>query len=240
MNKRESILKRIHNLLNRTEEKGASKSEAKIALEKAGKLMSEYNITELDLQKINETYFKKEEIKFKRQSITDLLTTLGDAFDCIFTYKSIYNVGYYFGFELDVKMCVHFAIMLDDILEKEIKEYKKSYEYYKLKWNYQPTAIIKNFVAGFSEEVEEKLKELKRQREIVEVSNGTSLMVIKSQQVSLEFEKLFNPKIVKTPELILIKSAYLEGANRGESIQFNKPIEECNNNLLKLETIKKR
>ena len=222
----DSILKRILNLLNRNEKNGATKAEAEIALAKAGELMTQYNITEFDLKKVDTSSFKRMEIKFKRQSITDLLTYLARTFDCVFTYKSVYNIGYFFGFELDVKICVHFAKMLDSILESEIREYKKSYEYYKLKWNYQPTAIIKNFVAGFTEIIDSKLKLIEDSRKIKETSNGTSLMVIKKKEVDDEFKKRYDVKYVDSPETVLILQASTEGVEQGKKVNLNTPIEQ--------------
>lgn len=222
----DSILKRILNLLNRNEKNGATKAEAEIALAKAGELMTKYNITEFDLKKVDTSSFKRMEIKFKRQSITDLLTYLARTFDCVFTYKSVYNIGYFFGFELDVKICVHFAKMLDSILESEIREYKKSYEYYKLKWNYQPTAIIKNFVAGFTEIIDSKLKLIEDSRKIKEISNGASLMVIKKKEVDNEFKKRYDVKYVDSPETVLILQAFTEGVEQGKKVNLNTPIEQ--------------
>lgn len=222
----DSILKRILNLLNRNEKNGATKAEAEVALAKAGELMTQYNITEFDLKKVDTSSFKRMEIKFKRQSITDLLTYLARTFDCVFTYKSVYNIGYFFGFDLDVKICVHFANMLDSILESEIREYKKSYEYYKLKFNYQPTAIIKNFVAGFTETLEYKLKLIEDSRKIKETSNGTSLMVIKKKEVDDEFKKRYDVKYVDSPETVLILQAFAEGVEQGKKVNLNTPIEQ--------------
>lgn len=48
----DKIIRQILNLLNRNEKKGATKYEAENALNLANKLMTEYNISELDLKKL--------------------------------------------------------------------------------------------------------------------------------------------------------------------------------------------
>lgn len=222
----ESIIKKILALLNRTVEKGATKYEAEVALKKANELMTEYSITEFDLKKIDSSSFVEESIYYKRQSATWLYTWLADAFDCEFFYYRHLKKGVFFGFEIDVKLCLHFANMLTLILESQIRAYKKSREYYYLIYDYQPTTVIHNFVDGFINEIRIKLKELKEQRNAkIEKSTGTSLMIIKNEQVRAAFELKHQPKASKEREVVFIEKAYFSGIDIAQPIKLNQPLE---------------
>lgn len=233
----EAIIRKILALLDRTEKRGATKHEAEIALRKANELMTEYSITEFDLKKVDRSSFVEKSIKYKRQSSTWIYTHLADAFDCEFFYYSRLKEGVFFGFEIDVKICIHFANMLTDVLESEIKNYKKSRQYYYLVYDYQPQAIIHNFVSGFTEEIESKLKELKDQRNAkIQESTGTALMVIKAEQVQEAFKLKHQPKPSKEREVVFINGAYISGGDSAEAVQFNPAIESEADELLKIGT----
>lgn len=228
----ENIIRKIQGLLNRNEKNGATKHEAETALRMAVRLMTEYDISEFDLKKVNKDSFVEQEILLKRMDITTLFTGLANAFDCEFYYRSHIKKGYFFGFELDGKMCVHFSKMITEIILKEITDYKKGYNYHCLIYNYQPRAVVKNFVKGFSHNLLEKLDEIRKSKEQVVLSSGTSLMVIKSQQVKDEFEKRHTCKVVEDKGFVMIGQAFLTGSERSDGIEFNKPLtdsspEEC-------------
>lgn len=231
----EKIINKILNLLNRTEKNGATKHEAEIALRTATELMTKYEITEHELKKVDRSSFSDKAVKLFRMDITTLFTRLAKTFDCEFYYYSGIREGHFFGFEIDVKLCVHFAQMLSALLSKEIREYKKSSRYKELTCIYQEKMIIRNFVAGYCDELRDKLIELEESKKQIIASSNTSLMVIKHKQVADEFKRL-NPdiKIKDDSELFFIKSVFLTGAERAESVNFNNPVESGKENLLQI------
>lgn len=233
------ILQRILNLLERNEKNGATKHEAEVALKIANKLMAEYNITEFDLKKVDRSSFVDKPFDMFRLDIVSVLQDLAETFDCESYYYKRKKEFHFFGFEIDVKLCLHFAQMISQVLSLEIKQYKNSIYYAKLCEIYQPQLLIRNFVAGFSNELSEKLEQLRREKEEIVLSNGTSLMVIKKQQVNDEFNRL-NPNIkISKNSFHFIREAMLSGAERAENISFNKPIEtDIEQNLLQIENRK--
>lgn len=225
------ILTRILNLLERTEKNGATKYEAEVALKKANELMTEYNITEFDLKKVDRSSFVDKPFQMIRLDIASLFQVLAETFDCESYYYRLKKEFHFFGFELDVKMCIHFAKMLTDVLTLEIQNYKKSEQYKELTEVYQNQMVMRNFVKGFSEGLIDKLEQMQEKKEQVILSNGTSLMVIKMQQVQDEFNRLHGDIKISKSNFHLIKSAYLYGATKSEGVCFNKPIEEKGNFL---------
>ena len=239
MNDRNNLINKILNLLNRTQEKGATKAEAEAALKIAAELMAKYEITELDLKKADRNFFKDGSIKLFRMDITSLFTKLANTFDCEFYYYSVIKEGHFFGFEIDVKLCIHFAEMLSSILAAEIRKYKNSDRYKDLVRTYQEKLVVKNFVKGFYLELADKLDEVKRNKEKIILSSGTSLMVIKAQQVKEEFDILHSKiKTVEDKAFVIIKSALLDGTQKANNVQFNNPIEKGTEDLLLLNTNK--
>ena len=229
----DKILKRILNLLERNEKNGATKHEAETALKLANKLMTEYNISEFDLKKVDRSSFVDRPFKMTRLNVVNLFQDLAETFDCESYYYRYKKEFHFFGFELDVKMCLHFAEMLQNILESDIKRYKKSQQYKELVSVYQPKLIIKNFIEGFSFSLEERFEEMRQEK--IEISSGTSLMVVKAQQVKDEFFRLNGKiKISKIRAFHIIRESFSEGGNCADKIQFNKPIEGTHDNYIRI------
>lgn len=217
------ILQKVLNLLERTEKNGATKHEAETALKLANKLMTEYNITEFDLKKIDRSSFVDKPFQMIRIDIALLFQVLAETFDCESYYYKHKKEFHFFGFELDIKMCIHFAKMLTDVLTLEIRNYKESEQYKELTEIYQNQMVIRNFVNGFSEGLIDKLKQMQKEKEQVVLSSGTSLMVIKKQQVQDEFNRLHKIHVSKS-NFHFIKSAFMNGVLKSDGVQFNKPI----------------
>jgi len=233
----DKILKRILNLLERNEKNGATRSEAETALKLANRLMTEYNITEFDLNKVDRSSFVDKPFNMSRLDVVNLFQKLAEAFDCESYYYKLKKEFHFFGFNLDVKLCLHFAQMLQDCLELEIKNFKKSEKYKELVSIYQPKIIIKNIIKGFSYSLYERFEGM-RQEKIV-ISSGTSLMVIKTQQVKNEFQRLYNNiKISKNSDWHLIKSAFMYGEDCADKVQFNKPVEKLQDDYIRIGILK--
>lgn len=229
----DKILKKILNLLERNEKNGATKYEAESALKLANKLMAEYNITELDLKKVDRSSFIDRPFQMSRLEVVCLFQELAETFECESYYYKLKKEFHFFGFEIDVKLCLHFAQMLQDILESDIKTFKKSRKYQELVSIYQPKMIIKNFIKGFSANLYERFDEMRKEK--IVISSGTSLMVIKMQQVQGEFQRLHgNIKMSKAGNFHLIAPAYMEGDDKADKVQFNKPLENPQDDFLKI------
>ena len=183
------ILKKIIALMERNKKNGATKYEAETALKMANRLMAKYDITELDLKKVDRSSFTDKPFKMTRLAVLNLLTELAKAFDCEHYYYRAVKEFHFFGFEIDVKMCLYFANMLQAILESDIKNYKKSDKYKELVSIYQPKIIIRSFINGFYYSLAKRFKEMKEEKQII--SSGTSLIVVKKQQVQDEFQQRF-------------------------------------------------
>ncbi len=230
----DKIIRQILNLLNRNEKKGATKYEAENALNLANKLMTEYNISELDLKKVDRSSFIDKSVKMLRLDMAKLFSQLAQAFDCEHYYYKLKKEFHFFGFELDVKICIHFAEMLTAVLIQDLKRYKKSDEYKQLIEVYQGKMIMRNFVEGFTQKLSIRLHEMQKEKQKAILSSGTSLMVIKKQQVTDEFNKLHNNVKISKDSFSFIKSAFLQGEMNANNVQFNKPIENISNELLQI------
>ena len=131
MNDIDKIKGRIKALLSRTVDRGASENEAKIALEKATKLMTEYQITQHDLKTYSDDKIEEKTIEISRQSVymRGLLASICACFDCESYYTSGTKKVTIFGYKTDIDMTEYISSVAFTAIENEINKSKRSEDF---------------------------------------------------------------------------------------------------------------
>lgn len=228
MNNMDKIKAKIKALLSRTVDRGATENEAKIALEKATKLMTKYQITQHDLKTYSDDKIEEKTIEISRQSVymRSLLASICGCFDCESYYTSGTKMVTIFGYKTDIDMTEYIANVVFTALENEINKYKRSEDFECLIMYHAPRTVINGFIHGFCYRIGQKIKELvaKKTQEI-ESATGTSLICLKSQMIKKSFESLHSDlrhsNYTPPPSL---KSAFVAGVESARNTSINKGI----------------
>lgn len=238
MNDIDKIKGRIKALLSRTVDRGASENEAKIALEKATKLMTEYQITQHDLKTYSDDKIEEKTIEISRQSVymRGLLASICACFDCESYYTSGTKKVTIFGYKTDIDMTEYISSVAFTALENEINKYKRSEDFECLIMYHAPRTVINGFINGFCYRISQKIKELvaKKTQEI-ETTTGTSLICLKNQMIKKSFEarhpNLGHSNYTPAPSL---KSAFEAGVESARNTSINRGIGQKNTVQTKL------
>ena len=231
--KKENILKKVKALLNRNVKNGATLNEAEIAFRKASQLMKEYCISEQEVNDFQPTNFIESKIRMTRfGDFTTLVTAIADFFDCEFFWQKGLKRGTFFGYDVDVELCVYFYDIARNALESGLKNFKKSYEYHCALYNNSPSKLTLSYIRGFCLKLASKLDEMKKAQTAEILSTGTSLILVKKEIVESEFNKLHQDiKESSSRSIDVVESALIAGIADAKKVQFNKGIKEQENVL---------
>ena len=231
--KKENILKKVKALLNRNVKNGATLNEAEIAFRKASQLMKEYCISEQEVNDFQPTNFIESKIRMTRfGDFTMLVTAIADFFDCEFFWQKGLKRGTFFGYDVDVELCVYFYDIARNALESGLKNFKKSYEYHCALYNNSPSKLTLSYIRGFCLKLASKLDEMKKAQTAEILSTGTSLILVKKEIVESEFNKLHQDiKESSSRSINVAESALIAGIADAKKVQFNKGIKEQENVL---------
>lgn len=231
--KKENILKKVKALLNRNVMNGATLNEAEIAFRKASQLMKEYCISEQEVNDFQPTNFIESKIRMTRfGDFTMLVTAIADFFDCEFFWQKGLKRGTFFGYDIDVELCVYFYDIARNALESGLKNFKKSYEYHCALYNNSPSKLTLSYIRGFCLKLASKLDEMKKAQTAEILSTGTSLILVKKEIVESEFNKIHQDiKESSSRSIDVAESALIAGIADAKKVQFNKGIKEQENVL---------
>lgn len=238
MNDIDKIKGRIKALLSRTVDRGASENEAKIALEKATKLMTEYQITQHDLKTYSDDKIEEKTIEISRQSVymRGLLASICACFDCESYYTSGTKKVTIFGYKTDIDMVEYMSSVAFTALENEINKYKRSEDFECLIMYHAPRTVINGFINGFCYRISQKIKDLaEKKTQEIETATGTSLICLKNQMIKKSFEERYpnlgQSNYKPTPPL---KSAFCAGVESAHNTSINRGIETTKTTKIKL------
>jgi predicted Zn-dependent protease with MMP-like domain len=131
--KRESIIKRINLLKERTTSNGCTESEAMVAAEAISKLLQEYDLSMTEVE-VKSQEFIKDEINIDgktKKPIHDLITSIGYFTDTkVYYTKRMSNYVYnFFGAKKDVEFAGYLLDLLSHAMDNEYAKYQKTSEY---------------------------------------------------------------------------------------------------------------
>lgn len=224
MNK-ESIINKVKALLNKTEENGATKEEAILALQKATELMTKYMIDSGQLKETDqlssvEVHVPRYKIHF--HTIGNALAYLFDS-QCIITNKSHNRVHslMFFGEPQDIELCKWFFLYLDSCLLRDTIEYRRTRATH---------TLTQAFQQGWVNEVKRRIKSLKDQQERDFHSSGKELVLYNKQAlIKIEANKRFNLKDISLkPRNYDNEQAYGDGVVAGNKVELRRVINGSN------------
>lgn len=233
------IKAKIKALLSRTVERGATENEANVALEKATKLMTEYQINQFDLKNYSDNEIIEKTIIVNRKSVflRSLIASIARGFDCESFYYSG-NKGHeeviVFGYKTDVEIVEYFSDFILKACQTEISKYKESEDFECLIRFYSPQKIINSFIGGFTYRIQQKVKDLKTKKTLeIEKSTGTNLICLKNEMIKRSFdEKHSNLKSSYYRPPKSLQSAFKSGDNSAKGVSLNNGVNQGRNSLL--------
>lgn len=239
MSNLDKIRGKIAALLSKTEANGASEAEAATAMNVAAKLMAEYGVTLNDIRDNNAAardFIKRHfNAGSKNLSVVDKFVAMAIS---VYTDTKVWNSKefdglkagsaakyksnlMFYGYSVDVELAYYIYKICDSAVENEWKKFSVS-----LPKGARGGARI-TFQLGMALRLRDRLISMKRTN--VEETNGTSLVVIKSQMVNAAFEEEINPKFKKSNNqgVKYRKNQVFEaGKKAGDSVQFNRAVHD--------------
>lgn len=220
--KQEKIKEKIKALLSKTIDNGASKAEMESALKKANKLMTDFFISEHDLQDseiIKECISEQFELTKSGFDLSFFYGSLARLFDCEYYFNS--KTITFFGHKQDVAMCGYFYNVISKTCLKEKDVYLKSEECLQLKKYYHGRTLSSSFIKGFLIEVSSKMEEMYKNRE-KNIPDAYGLMVVeKREKVKNDFKNLgLKLRVQPQKQLTAERQAFESGKEKGQEINL--------------------
>lgn len=215
---KESIIRKIKGLLELAAHNPET-NEAKLAGERAAKLMADYQISYIKedildnklIKRINSPVYMKRNIVWEHILITQIAYT----FDCKAVRTRIGEDKYEFaviGYKVDAELCEWYFKYLRTVISKKGED-----KYKKLKER-------KSYQLGLVDEICHRLIEIKKQKEKHTDVGTKDLVLSKLHNVNDHYEKMF-PKTKKNKSKLTIEpDAYSKGYKDGKNISLSRPI----------------
>ena len=225
----EKILDRIRKLLAMAKD-SSSPNEAAIAAGRARKLMDEYQVSELDLTSIDVNEFGKAcydgGFKWRNTAMGWLALAIGRLNDCVVDYERDFSTDHlnlrFKGFLADAVSATEMLSYLHTEMDNQAKIAVP---------NGMPrTRADRNaFRLGFASGVKSQVDELMRERNKIQTSNGTDLVIVKNQMVAQKFgmQKTSNGRTNMSGS----GTAYQQGVAAGRSANLGHQVSESKNRL---------
>jgi hypothetical protein len=218
---KESILRKIRALQAKTEDNGCTEAEAISAAKMVQRLLDEYSITMTEIEAkdkgncgIHIIYTHRQ----KQHAIGICLSAIAKFTDTkVWISRSSDMVVYkFFGHKVDTEIAEYIYYVCLNALE---------YEWNNIKSMGIP-AKKPDFQKGMAIRLSERLYEMKAEKEKEVLSSTTAIMVIKNQTVLHEFNEL-GLNLRKSAGVTLNNNnSYHLGKKAGDSINFNKAINQ--------------
>lgn len=226
---KDRIIKKIKALLAKDVENGATEAEANSAMQKAKELMTEYYVSQSEL----EDPFVGEKCEIRKipriksgYDLTLFFYGLKKAFDCELCYTKRHVT--FFGFNTDVDLCEYFYLLITKATLNEAQKYKQSRDYriYKRR-GYSGRTLVAEFIRGFLVRIEDRLIEMYEDRNST-VPRGMGLVLVKKEErVKREFELAFtNLRNPPSKNITANTGAYLSGKDAGDNLHIKQGIDQ--------------
>ena len=227
---RESVIRRIRGLMEKTVANGCTEAEATAAARLAGDMLNKYQLSLSDI-KIREEACKQADI---RTSTKDggpmfwIILAIANYTDT----KSWRSTGAgplgtamfrYFGLETDVIVANYLHEMIERAMLYAWEDHRKALDGYTTMTGPRKNAIKNGFHAGFANRMSARLDEMKKaQRQSNMESTGRDLVVVKGAIVDEEFAKLgLRFKDSKQRNIKMSASAYVAGSAAADKVALN-------------------
>ena len=226
----EAIKSKIAALLNKNVSNGASESEAMAALKIAQKLMSEHGVTEADILANNDVAkdFLRAVVNDGRKNLHEVdlycVATIAEFCDVKVWRSKEYSGNIktgvklnFFGYSADVETVKYIREVLFRAMEWEWSVYSNS-----LSDVGHKRTIRKSFLVGMANRINTRLRELKAE---TRASGGTSLIILKNQMVTEEYQRQVNIHLVKSAGAKIIiqdGAAYRAGQGAGNRVSLGR------------------
>jgi hypothetical protein len=217
---------RIQGLRSKTTDNGCTEAEALLAAGKVAELLDRYDLSLTDVeirdaaceQREYETYRKK------RIPIDGCIGAVANFCDCR-VWREKNEVGHaryvFFGLRSDIEVAHYLTEVIDNAVRFELGRYKTSADY--RRFRYQDRHIANSsFTLGMVASIADKLKAMKRERDMVNNSTGRDLVVLKASVVDAELKKLdLKLRTVRRTTRLVSPTAYEAGGAAGASLAIN-------------------
>lgn len=235
----ERAKRKIRNLLQLAQDSAATSGEVAAAMNRANKLMHEYMLEIDDIETAKEEFqciSKFKDWRKKQRIVISMESQICKAFNCELIYNKYLKRNTIFGVEIDVDTAIYMIDLAHNALDASFKVYRRSYDYARLinLLRISKTTIKNDFIKGFAVAIIQTCDDIieGNNKPAVDTPTGTSLIVLKNQIVTDEFEKQF-PSVKSTKSRIRpisIEGAYDRGNIEGSKVNFRKGIEAENDN----------
>ena len=181
---------RIQGLRSNTTDNGCTEAEALLAAAKVAELLDRYDLSLTDVeirdaaceQREYETYRKK------RVPIDGCIGAIANFCDCR-VWREKNQVGdaryVFFGLRSDVEVAHYLTEVIDNAVRFELGRYKMSAGY--RRFRHQDRHIANSsFTLGMVASIADKLKAMKRERDVVNNGTGRDLVILKASVVDAE------------------------------------------------------
>jgi hypothetical protein len=225
--KRDSIIKKIQLLKQKTVSNGCSEAEAMSAAEKILQLLNEYDLSMTEVEMKSQVYQDSfiEVDGSVRKPIHDLVSAIGVFTDTKVWFEKGYKqfVYHFFGSKNDVEFAHYLFDLLSNSMDFEYSKYQKTREYSVIGGKKARSPFYK----GMAIRLNERLKKMKVD---VKKNNETGLVVInKSALVLAKFNEL-NLRLSTERRTVKIRkdsaSAYYSGKSAADNINIQKVLKD--------------
>ena len=243
------IKARIRALTEKTVSAGCTEMEAQAAMEKVGELLMTYNLSMSEIEMHDEVFIDSTiDLRTASRNAAAAKFVVGLATFCHCKVwfqpgkKSKGTVAKYhfFGMEPDVEMVKYLYTIIDAAMMTEQAKFVSSHY-----TGRQERGILKvattNFRLGFARRIDDRLYDLKIERDAYEAAHmttGTSLVVIKDQLVEAEFVKESKKHKLRSHKITHRVRQHSEAFNAGviaaQNVNLSRPIETPGKNKLQL------
>jgi hypothetical protein len=191
--KRESIIKRINLLKERTTANGCTESEAMVAAEAISKLLQEYDLSMTEVE-VKSQEFIKEQININgktKKPIHDVVTSIGYFTDTkVYFTKRMSNYVYnFFGAKKDVEFAGYLFDLLSHAMDNEYAKYQKTSEYKMIGGKVARGSFYKGMIIRLSQ----RLRDMKDS--ISKEAQETGLMLYNKMGITEQMFKEHNPSL---------------------------------------------
>jgi hypothetical protein len=217
---------RIQGLRSKTTDNGCTEAEALLAAAKVAELLNRYDLSLTDVeireaaceQREYETYRKK------RVPIDGCIGAIANFCDCrVWREKNqVEDARYvFFGLRSDIEVAHYLTEVIDNAVRFELGRYKMSAGY--RRFRHQDRHIANSsFTLGMVASIADKLKTMKRERDVVNNGTGRDLVVLKASVVDAELQKLdLKLRTVRRTTRMVAPAAYEAGGVAGASLAIN-------------------
>jgi hypothetical protein len=217
---------RIQGLRSKTTDNGCTEAEALLAAAKVAELLDRYDLSLTDIeirdaaceQREYETYRKK------RVPIDGCIGAIANFCDCrVWREKNQMGDARYvfFGLRSDIEVAHYLTEVIDNAVRFELGRYKMSAGYRRFRHQDRHIANT-SFTLGMVASIADKLKAIKRNRDVVNNGTGRDLVVLKASVVDAELEKLnLKLRTVRRTTRRVAPAAYEAGGVAGASLAIN-------------------